>query len=55
MNELKILNSEDGKYRCYKIAVKGRGKDKKIKEYIMVLDNIANNLFPQESLLYKLC
>lgn len=29
MNELKILSSEDGKYRCYKIAVKGRGKDKK--------------------------
>lgn len=31
MNELKILSSEDGKYRCYKIAVKGRGKDDFIK------------------------
>lgn len=30
MNELKILSSEDGKYRCYKIAVKG-GKDDFIK------------------------
>lgn len=35
MNELKILNSEDGKYRYYKIAVKGRGKDKKKSKNIL--------------------
>lgn len=34
MNELKILSSEDGKYRCYKIAVKGRGKIKKSKNIL---------------------